>query len=90
LRITLVGIALATIPLIGGWGSANWMIPWADEAGQAASPPDPYLKARVGQARAVTGAFRRRLRPDRQGDQFNLRFGAADHLAGARHQPKAT
>ena len=55
LRITLVGIALATIPLIGGWGSANWMIPWADEAGQAASPPDPYLKARVGQARAVTG-----------------------------------
>jgi len=55
LGITLVGIVLATIPLIGGWGSANWMIPWAGEAGEAASPPDPYLKARVGQARAVTG-----------------------------------
>jgi MFS family permease len=55
LKITLVGIVLATIPLIGGWGSANWMIPWADDAGQAANPPDPYLKARVGQARALTG-----------------------------------
>lgn len=55
LGITLVGIALATVPLIGGWGSANWMLPWADEAGEAANPPDPYLKARVGQARALTG-----------------------------------
>lgn len=55
LRITLVGIALATIPIMGGWGSANWMIPWAGDAGEAASPSDPYLKARVGQARAVTG-----------------------------------
>jgi MFS transporter, SHS family, sialic acid transporter len=55
LGITLVGILLATIPLIGGWGSANWMIPWAGEAGEAASPPDPFLKARVGQARAVPG-----------------------------------
>lgn len=55
LGITLVGIALATVPMIGGWGSANWMIPWADKAGLAADPPNPYLKAHVGQARAVTG-----------------------------------
>ena len=55
LRVTLVGIALATIPLMGGWGSANWMIPWAGEVGQAADPPDPFLKAHVGQARALTG-----------------------------------
>ena len=53
-RITLIGIALATIPLIGGWGSANWMMPWADEAGSMAETPDPFLKARVGQARALT------------------------------------
>ena len=26
LWITLIGIALATIPLIGGWGSADWMV----------------------------------------------------------------
>lgn len=53
-RLTLIGIALATIPLIGGWGSANWMMPWADEAGSMAETPDPFLKARVGQARALT------------------------------------
>lgn len=55
LRVTLIGIVLATVPLIGGWGSANWMVPWAGEAGAAASPPDPHLKAHVQQARALTG-----------------------------------
>jgi MFS transporter, SHS family, sialic acid transporter len=25
--VTLIGIALATVPLFGGWGAANWMIP---------------------------------------------------------------
>ena len=44
--------ALATIPLIGGWGSANWMIPWAGEAGAAVG--DDFLKAKVGQARSLT------------------------------------
>jgi MFS family permease len=55
LPITLVGILLAGIPLIGGWGSANWMVPWAAEAGETANPPNPYLQAQVGQARALTG-----------------------------------
>lgn len=55
LGVTLVGIALATVPLIGGWGTANWMVPWADKAGEKADPPDPFLKARVTQARSVTG-----------------------------------
>jgi MFS family permease len=55
LSITLVGIVLATIPLMGGWGSANWMIPWAEEAGEKTSPPDPFLKAQVHQARSLTG-----------------------------------
>jgi len=49
LGVTLLGIALAVTPLIGGWGSANWMNPWADQAGS------PALKAQVGQARALTG-----------------------------------
>lgn len=55
LKITLVGILLATIPLIGGWGSANWMVPWAAEAGEAASPPNLSLKANVQQYRSLTG-----------------------------------
>ena len=55
LKITMVGILLATIPLMGGWGSANWMIPWAGEAGEMASPPNHGLKAQVQQARSFTG-----------------------------------
>jgi MFS family permease len=55
LGVTLLGIVLATTPMIGGWGTANWMVPWADEVGKAADPPDPYLKAHVQQARALTG-----------------------------------
>jgi MFS family permease len=51
LWITLIGIAVATIPIIGGWGSADWMVQWADRAGGA----DPSLKAEVNRARALTG-----------------------------------
>lgn len=49
LWITLVGIVLATTPVIGGWGTANWMNPWAEKAGSAA------LRADVSQIRAMTG-----------------------------------
>ena len=52
LGVTLVGIALATVPLIGGWGSANWMMPWADEIGSRTGEDD--LKARVGIWRSLT------------------------------------
>jgi MFS family permease len=58
LGVTLVGIMLATIPLFGGWGSANWMIPWAEKASEVAgSSEDSFkaLKAQVGQARSLTG-----------------------------------
>ncbi|MBM81897.1 MAG: hypothetical protein CMJ78_15080 [Planctomycetaceae bacterium] len=57
LGVTVVGILLATVPLLGGWGSANWMSPWADEAGEIANPPQPDLKAKVGQARSLTGTI---------------------------------
>jgi SHS family sialic acid transporter-like MFS transporter len=55
LPLTLLGIALASVPMIGAWGSANWMVPWAAEAGEAATPPNPYLKANLQQTRAFTG-----------------------------------
>ena len=51
LWITLVGIALATIPIIGGWGSSDWMVQWADRVGDT----NPSLKADVNRARAFTG-----------------------------------
>lgn len=33
LRITLVGIMLGSIPLVGAWAASKWMIPWADRIG---------------------------------------------------------
>ncbi|HEY2413599.1 MAG TPA: MFS transporter [Pirellulaceae bacterium] len=45
LRLTLIGIALGTIPILGGWGATQWFIPWADKVGGAA---DPRAKALAG------------------------------------------
>ena len=45
LRLTLIGIALGTVPLIGGWGSANWLVFWADQVGTDAEVADHSLKA---------------------------------------------
>jgi SHS family sialic acid transporter-like MFS transporter len=42
LRYTLIGICLGMIPLLGNWGGANWLVPWAGKIGGEA---DPYLKA---------------------------------------------
>src|SRR5687768_3519440 len=36
LRITLTGIMLGSIPLVGAWAASKWMIPWADKIGGAA------------------------------------------------------
>lgn len=35
LRVTLVGILLGSIPLVGAWAASKWMIPWADEIGRS-------------------------------------------------------
>lgn len=51
LKVTLVGIALATVPLIGGWGSINWMVPWAGDIGRETG--DPSLAPRVIMARSL-------------------------------------
>jgi len=31
IRITLVAIIIASIPLVGAWAASKWMIPWADK-----------------------------------------------------------
>ncbi len=38
LRLTLIGIALGSIPLVGAWSASKWMIPWADKLGGTALP----------------------------------------------------
>jgi hypothetical protein len=37
-KITLIGIALGAIPMVGAWAASKWMIPWADQIGGAAQP----------------------------------------------------
>jgi hypothetical protein len=38
LRLTVIGILLGSIPLIGAWAASKWMIPWADKVGGAVHP----------------------------------------------------
>lgn len=38
LQLTLIGIMLASIPLVGAWAASKWMIPWADTLAGAAHP----------------------------------------------------
>lgn len=49
LGVTCIAIVLATVPMIGGWGTANWMNPWAETVVGSAR------KAEVLQARSLTG-----------------------------------
>ncbi len=48
LRITLIAIVLGTVPMLGGWGTANWMIPWSIGAGKTTA---------LMQTRALTGTI---------------------------------
>lgn len=33
LRLTVIGVLLGAIPLLGAWGASKWMVPWADKVG---------------------------------------------------------
>jgi MFS transporter, SHS family, sialic acid transporter len=35
IRITLIGIAVSAIPMIGAWSASKWMIPWSDSVAGA-------------------------------------------------------
>lgn len=35
LRLTVIGILLGSIPMVGAWAASKWMIPWADKVGGA-------------------------------------------------------
>lgn len=38
IRITLVAILIASIPLVGAWSASKWMIPWADKIAGVTNP----------------------------------------------------
>jgi MFS family permease len=54
LKLTLLGIALGAIPLLGGWGVTSWLIPWSDQVLGAAKPD---AKALTSILRATGGAL---------------------------------
>ncbi len=35
IRVTLTGIMLGSVPLVGAWAASKWMVPWADKIGGA-------------------------------------------------------
>ena len=88
LRTTLLGIALGTVPLLGGWGSANWVMLWAGQIGAESIPPDPYLKAHLQTVRAVLSIFGALLggvvatQIGRRRSYFLISLGAGMHFSG--------
>ena len=57
LRITLVGIMLGSIPLVGAWAASKWMIPWADEIGRAVRSDYKALTQGWWAAGAILGSL---------------------------------
>ena len=47
--MTFIGILLATVLLFGSWGSSNWAVKWAEDAGSDG------LKAQVIMWRSLPG-----------------------------------
>jgi MFS family permease len=57
LRITLLGIALGTIPLLGGWGVTNWLIAWT-EAANNSNTAGALSAIDISKNRALTAIMR--------------------------------
>jgi len=57
LRLTLIGIAVGTIPILGGWGATQWFIPWADKVGGVADPKAKALAGMMRSGGAVIGGL---------------------------------
>jgi MFS family permease len=54
LRPTLIGILLASVPLVGAWAGSKWMLPWADAVGGAT---DAHYKSTTQLCWAVGAAI---------------------------------
>ena len=57
LRLTLTGILLGAIPLVGAWAASKWMIPWADQVGGSAKPGLKALTQGYWAVGAALGSF---------------------------------
>ncbi|NBR06574.1 MAG: MFS transporter [Planctomycetes bacterium] len=57
LKLTLAGIMLGTVPLVGAWAASKWMIPWADKVGGAIDPGYKAVTQGWWALGAVLGSF---------------------------------
>lgn len=57
LRITLTGIMLGSIPLVGAWAASKWMIPWADQIGGVTQPDYKAMTQGWWASGAILGSF---------------------------------
>lgn len=57
LRLTLIGVLIGSIPMIGAWAASKWMIPWADVVGGATAPGYKALTQGWWALGAVLGSF---------------------------------
>ncbi len=57
LRVTLIGILIGSIPMVGAWAASKWMIPWADRVGGATAPGYKALTQGWWALGAVLGSF---------------------------------
>ena len=57
LRLTLLGILIGSIPMVGAWAASKWMIPWADKVGGASAPGYKAITQGWWALGAVLGSF---------------------------------
>jgi SHS family sialic acid transporter-like MFS transporter len=57
LRLTLIGIAVGTIPILGGWGATQWFIPWTNSVVGASQPQAMALTAMMRSGGAILGGL---------------------------------
>lgn len=57
LRLTLIGIAIGSIPVLGGWGATQWLIPWTNSVVGQADPSAMALTAIMRSGGAVFGGL---------------------------------
>ena len=80
LRFTIIGILLGAIPLMGNWGAANWLVPWADQVQEQSDNTDlmawtQWMKSGGGVIGSLLGGWVASL-CGRRTAYFLISFGA--------------
>jgi SHS family sialic acid transporter-like MFS transporter len=57
LRLTVIGILLGSVPMVGAWAASKWMIPWADKVGGATEAGYKAITQGWWALGAVLGSF---------------------------------